>query len=234
MPSVRSGISRSLRRKVRKSVQTSLNVIYSYENIVTGQTPLQLNDQGAPEIKKSKLNVTKSPSCFVEEEFNQNRTEFDSGSDICASEYLDTQNLNENLAKWTVKFKVSHSAVSGLLKILKGHSCFDNLPADCRTLLQTPRRIPVIDIHPGKYCHFGLRSGLNNVLGGDPTLKNIKIQISVDGIPISKSSSQVFLSFRFLPSTFSGRVTQDYWAFIQQRSISITSSLKFGYIGTLR
>lgn len=35
------------------------------------------------------------------------------------------------LARWAVQYNVPHNAVNGLLKGLKKHDCFNNLPLDC-------------------------------------------------------------------------------------------------------
>lgn len=45
--------------------------------------------------------------------------------------------IREKLASWAVKFKISHSALSALLEVLK--SCDLDVPIDPRTLLMTPR-----------------------------------------------------------------------------------------------
>lgn len=64
---------------------------------------------------------------------------------------------------WKFKYNVNTTAVNALLVFLKNNG-HPYLPADSRSLLHTPRVQSFIDMEPGKYKHFGLRSGLNNIL----------------------------------------------------------------------
>lgn len=99
----------------------------------------------------------------------------------------------EKLINWSVKYNIKRSAVSSILNILKGHQCFQELPKDSRTLLKTPRTIFLREISPGKYCHFGLVNSLKYILQkSDRLIDSISLQFNVDGLPISRSSSQQF------------------------------------------
>lgn len=63
--------------------------------------------------------------------------------------YLANLNIVENveeercfkslLCDWAVTNNVNHVALTRLLKILRTHECFSNLPVDPRTLLHTPK-----------------------------------------------------------------------------------------------
>src|SRR6202000_2485635 len=97
---------------------------------------------------------------------------------------------------WSIQHTISHQGINELLKILRNHNCFTSiLPADARTLLKTPRCINSKLLSPGSYVHLGLRKGIITTLGRTTDLASItKVQvlISVDGIPVSKSSKSEF------------------------------------------
>jgi len=112
----------------------------------------------------------------------------------CAQETL-KDGIEGSIKHWAVKHKVSAVALSDLLKILRTHSCFDELPADSRTILKTPRTVPIQPLAGGQYVHFGLESGLRKVIQSSASAlhsSTIEIQFNVDGIPLAKSSSQQF------------------------------------------
>ncbi|CAN7979064.1 unnamed protein product [Ixodes persulcatus] len=88
---------------------------------------------------------------------------------------------------------ITQKAGTSLLKLLKKHKCFTDLPQDSRSLLKTPRATAVeADINvvtPGKYCHFGLLDGLQQTLQGFEKLPSVaNLYFNIDGLPISKSS----------------------------------------------
>jgi hypothetical protein len=57
----------------------------------------------------------------------------------------------------------------------------------------TPRKIPIRDCFPGTYCHFSLKDQLEKIAKDSNNNFNLfKLQISVDGIPLSRSSSKQF------------------------------------------
>lgn len=98
--------------------------------------------------------------------------------------------LNELLATWAVKERISHTSLRSLLKVLQTHPCHSNLPNDPRTLLNTPRSMQIKEINFGHYWHYGLEKGIVNILNNFEQYQNDKIElmIGVDGLPISKSS----------------------------------------------
>lgn len=81
-----------------------------------------------------------------------------------------------------------------LLKILNNHGL--NVPKDSRTLLRTQRQVKVEDVSPVKYSHIGLQRGMVACLEQLPTdviiPSEINININVDGLPLSKTSSSQF------------------------------------------
>jgi hypothetical protein len=72
------------------------------------------------------------------------------------------------------------------------------LPKDARTILHTkPIDICKIrDVNPGKYYHFGIENGIicsfSNCDVEVQNLDKIKYIIGIDGLPISRSSSNQF------------------------------------------
>jgi len=75
--------------------------------------------------------------------------------------------FKEKLASWVVKNQAPQSHVDQLLVIIKStplSTSFDDLPTTCRTLLDTPRKTPIVEITSGHYYHFGLANGIKNVL----------------------------------------------------------------------
>jgi len=121
---------------------------------------------------------------------------YNSPSDVINN--LDGKNkILKILAQWAIAQNITLTAFSALLKLLKNHSCFSDIPVDARTVLKInnvhqPNTIQVVS--PGLYYHFGVANGLINTLGefigkfGDV----IHINIGIDGLPLTKSSSSTF------------------------------------------
>lgn len=97
-------------------------------------------------------------------------------------------NLSQELADWAIKMQVSHRALTDLLHILQPYH-IDKLPLDSRTLLQTPSHTKMKSLVNGKYCHFGLLSGLKTRLymSNNYNYSNIHVSFNVDGLPIFKN-----------------------------------------------
>lgn len=112
-------------------------------------------------------------------------------SDNTSDHYPD-YSIQNFLASWAVEYNIPHNAVNGLLKGLKKHECFNYLPADCRTILKTPSSASkhIRKVEPGLYHHFGLANGIK--LNLPSNVDEVKIAIGIDGLPISKSSSNQF------------------------------------------
>ncbi|XP_064477778.1 uncharacterized protein LOC135391453 isoform X3 [Ornithodoros turicata] len=102
--------------------------------------------------------------------------------------------FNEILRAWALHSSVTHTDLSSLLRVLRTHPSLSSLPACARTLLRTPRSATgVQEMGNGKYCHFGLASGLQYELEGLQNVPDtICININVDGLPLAKSSTDQF------------------------------------------
>lgn len=98
--------------------------------------------------------------------------------------------FKDKLASWAIKYNPSREAVNSLLLILKHDHPY--LPRDKRTLCGTPRHSTVISMDNGQYLHIGLRRALSQFISrfSNHKFNNIiQIDVNIDGVPISKSSS---------------------------------------------
>jgi len=99
------------------------------------------------------------------------------------------------LAQWAIKHNISNVATSDLLKIL--NTSYDStLPIDARSLLKTDFsniNIPLKDVMPGKYFHFGIANGVkNHYIENIESTNLIKLVVGIDGLPLTKSSKSTF------------------------------------------
>jgi len=96
----------------------------------------------------------------------------------------DCENLNLTIALWALRYRISHKALSELLKSLKKFPSFSTkyLPKDARTLLNTPKSTSVQDMGNGTYYHFSIKSEVELLLQNDNKNKTPKTLLLVDGI----------------------------------------------------
>lgn len=104
----------------------------------------------------------------------------------------DADSLKNELASWAIANNIAISASSKLLKILHNHDI--DVPLDARTLYRTPRagEIKVTELSGGSYCYFGVESCVMEqiqAMAPDVQIKEIKIDINIDGLPIFKSKN---------------------------------------------
>lgn len=106
----------------------------------------------------------------------------------------DHLDLIDDLRDWAINCNIPLSHTSKLLQILNKHKL--RVPCDARTLLNTPRTVDVTEVHPGQYSHIGLRAGIVkdlNILPKNIRIPSeIKLNVNVDGLPLSKSSGSQF------------------------------------------
>lgn len=94
-----------------------------------------------------------------------------------------------------MNFNITNMAFSALLKHLKSHKCFNSFPVDARTILKcsNDNSKEIISVPPGKYYHFGIDNGLRNIGNFlNNSEDTIKINIGIDGLPLTKSSGSSF------------------------------------------
>ena len=100
--------------------------------------------------------------------------------------------MREFLQWWITTSGIKLKASNILLKYLKTN-IDDTLPTDYRTILGTPSCQMLIDIPPGKYVHVGLEKALKRTLSGVETSpEELELQIFIDGVAISRSTSDGF------------------------------------------
>lgn len=197
---------RTKKRKIKNEIDFTLNTIYGKSNHILHEISPSINPCHSNESLNTVQNVL-SPTVsspiikILDPIFFSTCT-----SNTCSEEVSDILcenvgecsiiqqdfSLRDFLASWALNFNISHIALNRLLKELKNHKCFKDLPADSRTLLSTPKNIyqNIQTVMPGIYHHFGLSSAIlkytpNNV-------NEVNIAIGIDGVPLSKSSGGQF------------------------------------------
>jgi hypothetical protein len=104
------------------------------------------------------------------------------------------ESLENELKTWASTFQITHSALQSFLSILRTYHPF--LPKDPRTLLKTGTKYNVINLAGGSYYHFGLGKGILQEIAGSGfntlDISLVKIQFSIDGLPLFKSSNAQF------------------------------------------
>ncbi len=100
--------------------------------------------------------------------------------------------FKELLVQWILKHNITTTAVSDLLKMLRNFEPFSALPKDGRTLLKTKNQAIVSVLGDGKYSYFGIEKNIKAQLLELPSeiinSNRLDLEISVDGLPISKST----------------------------------------------
>lgn len=178
------------------SVFPVLNRIESRQSDTISASPVTENQ---PSSSFGQPNVETS---YVEELFPDQSsainfsTSLNTSSVLCpviSDKQQDDQHFrfDHELRVWAVTQNIKGTAINSLLKLLQKHKCFSELPADYKSFLKTPRQVPITNIAPGRYCHFSLHSILRDRLKAS-TITEVSLQFNIDGLPISKSSSQQF------------------------------------------
>lgn len=136
---------------------------------------------------------TDEPECVTMASASHS-SESDTDSDTDSE--LHPSSLNDDLATWATEHQITHVALNSLLNILRKHDL--NLPKDARTLLGTvhSNRTEVQNKAGGQYYHFGLLESISGVLYNNmdilQNVSNLKLQVSIDGLPLYKSSATQF------------------------------------------
>lgn len=131
----------------------------------------------------------------------QNHVELDSDRESIHSSYMSDKenvlkpeppNVEEFIINWSQSFNIQHNALNALLVFLKTTS-FPYLPRDARTLLQTPKSRETVKIgDDGYYVHIGARVALDKIMKDNENVDEINLDINIDGLPISRSSTSGF------------------------------------------
>ena len=99
-------------------------------------------------------------------------------------ESYNEDDLLERIAKWALLCKIKHVHTTMLLFILRHRFPQAKIPKHARTFLKTPRKCKIYDLPPGSYIHLGFEHALNYFLMNNLHVKEISIQIGIDGLPI--------------------------------------------------
>lgn len=179
------------------------------------ETPrlLPVETQPSSSTKECQLNMSNvslsdttgdSNKCFPSLDLDMNKFESfieydssDSDQDLDFTVFnTDSESILKSLAQWSVNYNITNVALSALLKCLKLHKCFTDFPIDARTVLKT--NIPnysleIQSVPPGTFYYFGIANGLKS-LGNFLHYSDdvIRINIGIDGLPLSKSSGSSF------------------------------------------
>lgn len=105
------------------------------------------------------------------------------------------KNFKDSVAAWAIKFRITHSVLRALLKIL---NMFTNttFPKDPRTLLQTPRKTEVVTMEDGQYCHFDIVDIVKKMISerrkNNMNITVLDLLINIDGVSTFESSNGCF------------------------------------------
>lgn len=111
----------------------------------------------------------------------------------CTSGSSVNHQLMKDRREWVVDCHIPLNHATKLLHILnKNKIC---VPQDVRTLLKTPRTVEILKINPGEYSHIGIQAGILKhfeMLDISEIPSEVKINIHIDGLPLTKSSGSQF------------------------------------------
>lgn len=102
--------------------------------------------------------------------------------------------FKDHLRCWAIGHHIAQTAISDLLKIIKSDLKLNSLPSDARTLFKTKNiNNKIVNLSPGKYYHFGLKSKLLlKLIQNDFKGNEVNISVNIDGLPLTKSSGDLF------------------------------------------
>lgn len=191
-------------RKVRHNTAIALELSQLHNTV---NSPNNIDSDSSSENIENDLLITDNDIDIPEHISEGNisdRSDYDNSPMSCnnseeslnnSSNSTDVDNNIENrfieqLRSWAVTNNISHSVLKELLKILKSSGGHVTLPVDPRTLLSTPRTNLYKSIGSGKYSHIGIKQAVDKLLNfTNKPLTKIDLLINIDGLPLSKSSS---------------------------------------------
>jgi len=98
--------------------------------------------------------------------------------------------FRKSLASCFVENNLTHAQGNSILHLLRTHPCFNKLPKDVRTLLNTPRtRVITFNVEPGEYIHFNLEVGIIKILSNACIINQLELDFNIDGCSLDKSSN---------------------------------------------
>lgn len=163
------------------------NQLQSSRNVWVEENINQPNDINSSNISPIVNSSNISPIEEVANNINLN--------DSLVIEAEDKLYFSDEIASWALVHNITQSALKNLLSILKKKLPIENLPADPRTLLKTPREkiCNLIDSDNEHYWHYGLKKVLHEAL---ISIENIQaeysLNVNIDGLPMFRSSTESF------------------------------------------
>lgn len=103
----------------------------------------------------------------------------------------DNEPTPERIRKWAIEHRIKKRALNSLLKLLIS-SGLKGLSPDSRTLLRTPRSIPISPMGSGQFWYNGIQKCLERMYVNLRENTDVKLNINVDGLPLFKSSKITF------------------------------------------
>lgn len=198
---------RQQRRRLNKYLETDLVQNPQTEPCVSSniEEVITVNDHksisNSTNITNTVSPTNDNTSSFLNTNICYNEPLHDIGVEELINDFADEKkqeekvNLASDLQSWVIESGLALVHVNRLLRILIRHG-HNELPTDCRSLLQTPRVNHVIQMNSGIYHHFGikkmlLRSAQKNFCK-DNMPNEILLNVNIDGLPLVKNSSSQF------------------------------------------
>ena len=101
--------------------------------------------------------------------------------------------FRNDLAIWSLDYKIKQNALRALLAILIAHTKAQ-LPKDPRALLKTPKHSNVINMDTGHYCHMGLENVILKIIkkriAQQHVFDSVNLFLNIDGAPLLGNSSE--------------------------------------------
>ncbi|XP_072159458.1 uncharacterized protein [Bemisia tabaci] len=103
-------------------------------------------------------------------------------------------NLKTFLREWSLERCTPLNSLTHLLHGLKSEhpECFDSLPSDARTIMNTPTdKLDPVDVPPGKYIHLGLLNQFEFIgtVITEATVLTLLLLFNIDGMQLFENSS---------------------------------------------
>lgn len=101
------------------------------------------------------------------------------------------ESVPERIKNWAIEHRIQKRALNSLLKILISMG-FKNICSDSRTLLRTPRSVPISQMGSGKFWYNGIAKCLNSIYSNVEEDTDVKLNVNIDGLPLFNSSKISF------------------------------------------
>lgn len=177
-----------LRKKANEAASTILDTCSSEEENDSIEIK-QFNNDETNFIIPDNILVTK---CNQNEYNTTYYNEVDDAESNNSNSSIEEEVLNINvvIAEWAIRHRITHQALSDLLKCLRVYPAMKDLPKDARTLLKTPTSAEVKNIKGGIYHHFGIENEVKTLIETEPNLPSELLLVAgIDGLPLTDNPS---------------------------------------------